>query len=131
LLLQGCSRDSTQPLPSKPPRYAETTGRRTVAEWLKVAKASDIAPGDAKAVDVGAKRIALFNIEGTYHAIDDTCTHRGGPLSEGIAVGTEVTCPWHGAVFDVTTGSVMGLPAPRRVASYAVRMEGDDIEIEL
>jgi nitrite reductase/ring-hydroxylating ferredoxin subunit len=46
-------------------------------------------------------------------------------------VGTEVTCPWHGAVFDVTTGSVMGLPASRRVASCAVRMEGDDIEVEL
>ena len=102
-----------------------------MAEWLKVAKTNDIAPGEAKAVDVGAKRIALFNIEGTYHAIDDTCTHRGGPLSEGIVVGTEVTCPWHGAVFDVTTGSVMGLPAPRRVASYAVRIEGEDIELEL
>jgi nitrite reductase/ring-hydroxylating ferredoxin subunit len=100
-------------------------------EFVKVAKTSDIAPGEAKAVHVGARRIAIFNIEGTYHAIDNTCTHRGGPLSEGIVVGTEVTCPWHGAVFDVTTGSVMGLPASRRVASYAVRMEGDDIEVEL
>jgi hypothetical protein len=80
LLLQGCSRDSTQPLPSKPPRYAETTGRRTVAEWLKVAKTNDIAPGEAKAVDIGARRIALFNIEGTYHAIDDTSALR---LSRG------------------------------------------------
>jgi nitrite reductase/ring-hydroxylating ferredoxin subunit len=50
-----------------------------VAEWVKVAKTNDIAPGEAKAVDVGARRIALFNIEGAYHAIDDTCTHRGGP----------------------------------------------------
>jgi nitrite reductase/ring-hydroxylating ferredoxin subunit len=65
-------------------------------------------------VDIGAKRIAIFNIDGTYHAIDDTCTHRGGPLSEGIVVGTEVTCPWHGAVFDVTTGSVLGPRAQRR-----------------
>jgi nitrite reductase/ring-hydroxylating ferredoxin subunit len=55
-------------------------------------------------VDVGAKRIAIFNIEGTYHAIDDKCTHRGGPLSEGIIVGTEVTCPWHGAVFNAREG---------------------------
>ena len=102
-----------------------------MAEWLKVAKTNDIAPGEAKALEVGVKRIAIFNIEGTYHAIDDTCTHRGGPLSEGIVVGTEVTCPWHGATFDVTTGRVLGLPAPRSVASYAVRIDGDEIEVEL
>jgi len=100
-------------------------------EFVKVAKTSDIAPGDAKAVDVGARRIAIFNIEGTYHAIGDTCTHRGGPLSEGMIVGTEVTCPWHGAVFDVTTGSVLGAPAPQDVAHYPVWIDGDDIELEL
>jgi len=77
-------------------------------EFVKVAKTSDIPPGEAKAVDIGAKRIAIFNVEGTYHAIYDTCTHRGGPLSEGMVAGNEVTCPWHGAVFDVTTGSVLG-----------------------
>jgi NAD(P)H-dependent nitrite reductase small subunit len=102
-----------------------------VAEWLKIAKASDIAPGEAKAVDVGARRIAIFNIEENYHAIDDTCTHRGGPLSEGMVVGTEVTCPWHGAVFDVTTGSVLGAPAPQDVTHYSVRVEDGDIEVEL
>ena len=102
-----------------------------MAEWLKVAKASDIAPGEARALDVGARRIAIFNIDETFYAIDDTCTHRGGPLSEGMVVGTEVTCPWHGAVFDVTTGSVLGAPAPRDVGHYAVRVDGDDIELEL
>ena len=102
-----------------------------MADFVKVARAGEIAPGEAKAVDLGAKRIAIFNIEGTYHAIDDKCTHRGGPLSEGMVVGNEVTCPWHGAIFDVTTGSVLGLPAPRSVASYEVRIEGDDIGLEL
>ena len=102
-----------------------------MAEFVKVAKASEIAPGEARAVEAGGKRIAIFNVEGTYHAIDDTCTHRGGPLSEGIVVGTEVTCPWHGAVFDVTTGSVLGPPAPKDVTRYAVRIEGDGIEIQL
>ena len=100
-------------------------------EFVKVAKTSDIPPGEAKAVDIGAKRIAIFNVEGTYHAIDDTCTHRGGPLSEGMVAGNEVTCPWHGAVFGVTTGSVLGLPAPRSVASYEVRIDGDDLGLEL
>jgi 3-phenylpropionate/trans-cinnamate dioxygenase ferredoxin component len=102
-----------------------------MAEWLKVAKTGEIAPGEAKGVDLGVTRIALFNIDGTFHAIDDTCTHKGGPLSKGMVMGKEVTCPWHGAVFDVTTGSVLGLPAPRSVAHYAVRIEGDDIEVEL
>ena len=100
-------------------------------EFVKVAKTGEIAPGEAKAVGVGARRIAIFNIEGTYHAIDDKCTHRRGPLSEGMVVGTEVTCPWHGAVFDVATGSVLVLPAPRSVANYAVLIDGDDIEVEL
>jgi nitrite reductase/ring-hydroxylating ferredoxin subunit len=102
-----------------------------MGEFKKVAKARDIAPGEAQEVDAGGKRIAIFNIDGSFHAIDDTCTHRGGPLSEGMVVGTEVTCPWHGAVFDVTSGAVRGAPAPRDVAHYPVRIEGEDIEVEL
>ena len=78
-----------------------------------------------------SKKIALFNVEGSLHAIDDTCTHRGGPLSEGMLVGNEVTCPWHGAVFDVTTGDVVGPPAPSSVTSYRVRIEDDDVEVEI
>jgi nitrite reductase (NADH) small subunit len=109
-----------------------STGRCAMGEFVKVAKAGDIDPGEARRVEANGKRIALFNIDGAFYAIDDTCTHRGGPLSEGMVVGTEVTCPWHGAVFDVTTGSVLGAPAPRDVARYAaVRVEGEDIEVEL
>lgn len=78
-----------------------------MGEFVKVAAAAEIPPGKARAVDAGGKRIALFNVDGTFHAIDDTCTHRGGPLSEGTVEGTEVTCPWHGAVFDVTSGTVL------------------------
>jgi nitrite reductase/ring-hydroxylating ferredoxin subunit len=102
-----------------------------MGEIVKVSKVGEIAPSEGKAVDAGGKRIALFNVDGTYHAIDDTCTHEGGPLSEGMLVGEEVTCPWHGAVFNVTSGAVLGPPAPRDVAHYAVRVTGDDIEVEL
>lgn len=102
-----------------------------MGEFIKVAMVGEIDPGEARRVEAGGKRIALFNIDGTFYAIDDTCTHRGGPLSEGMVVGTEVTCPWHGAVFDVTNGSVLGAPAPRDVDRYAVRVEGEDIEVEL
>jgi len=102
-----------------------------MAEFVKVAKTAEIALGQGKAVETGGKKIALFNINGTFYAIDDTCTHRGGSLSEGMVVGTEVTCPWHGAVFDVTTGSVLGTPARQDVAHYPVRVEGEDIEVQL
>ena len=102
-----------------------------MADFVKVARAGEIAPGEAKAVEAGGKKIAIFNIDGTFYAIDDTCTHRGGPLSEGMVVGTEVTCPCHGAVFDVTSGGVLGPPAPKDVTKYAVRVESEDIEVAI
>ena len=99
--------------------------------YVRVAKSSEIQPGTAKRIEAGGKRIALFNLDGAFHAIDDTCTHRGGPLSEGMLAGNEVTCPWHGAVFDVTTGDVISPPAPLGVAIYPVRIAGDDVEVEI
>ncbi len=82
-------------------------------------------------MEAGGKKIAIFNVEGTLFAIDDTCTHRGGPLSEGTVAGTEITCPWHGAIFDVTSGAVLGAPAPRDVERYEIRTVGEDIEVEI
>ena len=102
-----------------------------MAEFVKVAKSEDVAAGRGKMVEVSGRKIAVFNVGGAYHAIDDTCTHRGGPLSEGEIEGTKVTCPWHGAVYDVTTGEVLGPPAPKGVSRYNVRVSGNDIEIEI
>ena len=64
-------------------------------------------------------------------ALDNTCTHRGGPLTEGEISGHEVTCPWHGARFDVRTGEVVGPPAQQAVARYGVRVTESDIEVEM
>jgi nitrite reductase (NADH) small subunit len=102
-----------------------------MAGFVKVGTTGDIAPGQGKRVEVSGKKIALFNLDGTYHAIDDTCTHRGGPLSEGELSGNEVACPWHGAVFDVTTGNVLGPPAAKGVSRYNVRVSGESIEVEV
>lgn len=102
-----------------------------MAGFVKVAKTAEVASGQGKMVEVGGKKIALFNVAGTFYAIDDTCTHRGGPLSEGVLDGKQVTCPWHGAIFDVTTGEVLGPPAPKGVARYNVRVEGENIEVEI
>ena len=102
-----------------------------MAEFTKVASTADLAPGEAKCVEVAGKKIALFNLEGSFYAIDDTCTHRGGPLSEGEVSGEEVTCPWHGAIYNIKTGAVLGPPAARGVASYPVRVQGSDVEVEV
>ena len=102
-----------------------------MAGFVKVAKTDEISPGHGKLVEAGGKKIALFNVEGTFNAIDDTCTHVGGPLSEGSLDGKEVTCPWHGAIYDVTSGEVLSPPAPQGVARYDVRVEGTDIEVEI
>ncbi len=102
-----------------------------MAGFVKVAKTGDVALGSAKMVEVSGKKIAIFNVDGKYYAIDNTCTHRGGPLAEGALEGKEVTCPWHGAVFDVTTGEVLGPPAPKPVSRYEVRVSGKDIEVEV
>ena len=102
-----------------------------MAQFIKVASTAVLAPGTAKCVEVAGKKIALFNLERTFYAIDDTCTHRGGPLSEGEVSGEEVTCPWHGAIYNIKTGEALGPPAPRGVARYAVRVQGADVEVEV
>jgi nitrite reductase/ring-hydroxylating ferredoxin subunit len=100
-------------------------------EFKKVAKTEDIPAGQASLVEVSGKEIALFNVGGSFHAIDNTCTHVGGPLCEGEIEGNEVTCPWHGAMFDVTTGQVLGPPAATSVNRYNVRVDGADVEVEV
>lgn len=100
-------------------------------EPIKVATVQDLTPGQGKLVQAGGKEIALFNIGGGFFAIDDSCTHAGGPLSDGFLKDHTVTCPWHGSQFDVHTGQVLGGPARENVASYKVKVEGDEIILEL
>jgi nitrite reductase/ring-hydroxylating ferredoxin subunit len=102
-----------------------------MGKFVKVGQASELSPGQAKYVEAEGKQIALFNVGGAFYAIDNTCTHTGGPLAEGMLEGEEVECPWHGARFNVKTGTVLGPPAGSNVASYPVRVNGADIEIEL
>lgn len=102
-----------------------------MGEFVKVARTDEIAPGEGKMVAVNGKKIALFNVGGAFYAIDDTCAHRGGPLSQGEVQGTTVTCPWHGAQYDLQTGNVLSPPAPQGVRNYKVVVEGDDIKIEV
>lgn len=100
-----------------------------MAEFVKVAKRSEIEPGQARLVEAQGKQIALFNVGGQFCALDNNCTHRGGPLADGELSGYEVTCPLHGARFDVRTGEVLGPPAEEAVACYSVRVSGEDVEV--
>lgn len=96
-----------------------------------IAKASDTPPGTISVHEVGELRIALCNVNGRFYAIDDVCTHDGGPLDQGELDGELVECPRHGARFDVTTGRPMTLPAVRPVKTYAVTVDGDDVRVEI
>jgi nitrite reductase/ring-hydroxylating ferredoxin subunit len=102
-----------------------------MADFISIATIDEVSPGQAKLVEVNGNEIALFNIGGQFYAIDNNCTHVGGPLCEGEISGTEVTCPWHGATFDVTTGRVLGPPAVEAVNRYNLRITGGNIEIEV
>ena len=101
-----------------------------MGEMAKVAKVNDLTPGKAMSVQVAGQKVALFNIDGSYYAIGDSCTHVGGSRSQGEVDGKVVTCPLHGARFDVTTGGVLGPPAGTDVPCYKVQVDGDDIKIE-
>lgn len=102
-----------------------------MAKLVKVAPTKDLPPGQAAAFDVEGQRVALFNVAGTYYAIEDTCPHAGGPLSEGSVEGCKVTCPWHGADFDLKTGAVLGPPAFEGVKAFKVLVESDEIKVEV
>jgi nitrite reductase/ring-hydroxylating ferredoxin subunit len=76
-----------------------------MANFVKVAQTDEIPAGQGKCVEVNGQRIAIFNVDGTFYAIDDVCQHQGGPLGEGEVDGKIVTCPRHGWEYDVTTGA--------------------------
>jgi len=101
-----------------------------MANFVKVAEIGDIPPGTGKCVEVNGKEIAVFNVGGSFHAIDNTCIHRGGPLAEGELDGATVTCPWHGWQYDVTTGRNV-TDDSTGVDRYEVKVEGGGILIDL
>jgi 3-phenylpropionate/trans-cinnamate dioxygenase ferredoxin subunit len=100
-----------------------------MTEFITVAQAADLKPGELTCVRVGRKRVALANVDGEFFAFDDTCTHEEASLSEGELFSDVVECPLHGAAFNVRTGAVESFPATEPVATYAVRVEGGQIQV--
>ncbi len=99
-----------------------------MSSFVSVATTADIGPGEAKAYVVGEREIALFNVDGQFYAIENACPHQGGPLAEGFIDGPQVTCPWHGWCFDVTTGK-MTLGDYSAVDAFDVQIEGSTVSV--
>lgn len=96
----------------------------------RVCSVSEIPEGEVRVVECGERSLALSNVDGELYAIDNVCTHDGGPLGEGRLQRGRVICPRHGAAFDAKTGAALTLPAVRGVAAYDVNVEGDDVFVE-
>jgi nitrite reductase/ring-hydroxylating ferredoxin subunit len=99
-----------------------------MADYVRVAGTEEVPAGSGKVVRAGGRLLALFNVDGTFYALDNTCLHRGGPVGEGDLEGRVVTCPWHGFQYDVTTGrnvfdSEVGLE------TFPVRVTDGDVEV--
>lgn len=101
-----------------------------MAEFVKVAKKSEIPSETGKYVEVKGREIALFKIEDKVYAIDHICAHQGGPLAEGGTDGAVVTCPWHGWQYDVKTGECTLNPSVKQ-ETFPVKEEGEDIFVQI
>ena len=102
-----------------------------MSEFVRVANVTEIPLGGRKLVDIDGRAIAIFNIDGQLCAIDDVCTHDGGPLADGQLHGREIECPRHGARFDVCTGAALCMPAFEPVATHEVKVVGDDVLVRV
>ena len=103
-----------------------------MADYVKVAQKKDLAPGSVKTVIVSGKAIAVANVDGEFFALDDACTHRGCSLGgEGMVEGKTLVCGCHGAKFDLTDGRVLALPATIPLKTYPVKIEGEEVLVEV
>lgn len=101
-----------------------------MANFVKVARVEDIQPGEKRIYEVDGILVVLVNLNGEFYAIEDTCTHDGGPLGEGEMQNGHLICPRHGARFDIRTGAALSLPAVDPTPIYEVRVQDGDIYVE-
>lgn len=104
-----------------------------MSDFLPVAKVTEVADPGSMLVEVGDRLVVLIHAAGHFYALDDVCTHDGGPLSDGpldAAHGT-IACPRHGAKFDIKTGAAVTMPATKPTISHEVKLEGDQVFVRL
>ena len=98
-------------------------------DFVTVARADELSPGEMKLVEVAGEEVVLANVDGSYYAFGNECTHVGGPLVEGDLMGDQVACPWHNTIFDVKTGQPVSGPGKEPVPTYEVRVENGEIRV--
>ena len=102
----------------------------TAERSVRIGRAADVPPGEGRVLEAGGRTLAVFNVDGVFYAIDNECSHRGGPLGEGDLEGTVVLCPWHAWRWDVTTGANVNNPAVK-VGCYRVREQDGSLFVDL
>lgn len=100
-----------------------------MSDWITVAKAGELAPGQWRVVDAEDAQIVVFNLDGEYFAIEDLCTHDGGQLTGGSIEGGEIVCPRHGARFCIRTGAALTAPAYEATTKFPVRVANGEIQV--
>ena len=104
-----------------------------MSDFVAVAKTSEIPDSSSQLVEVEDRLLVLIHAAGHFYALDDVCTHDGGPLSDG-PIGVEdksIACPRHGAKFNIETGAAMTMPATKRTRSHEVKVEGEHVLVRL
>ena len=96
-----------------------------------VGSTTGVPSGGAIAVNAGGEIVAVFNVDGEFHAISDTCSHAYASLSEGDLDGCYVMCPLHGSEFDVRTGKALTLPATSPVETFPIEVEDGDLIVTI
>lgn len=98
--------------------------------FVRVANTNDLKPGECKSVKCNDREIALFNVAGVFHAVENICPHKGGPLGDGTLDGENVSCPWHGWRFNVVTGVSPVMPTAH-LKKFEVKIDGEDVLVNI
>ncbi len=98
-------------------------------EFVRVASASEVPPGGMKIVEVNDQEVVIANIDGKLVCFSNECTHRGGPMGEGVLEGDVVECPFHAGQFNAITGEVVGPPPDEPLPTYEVQVDGDEVSV--
>jgi len=112
-------------------RWSERVAEGSPGQAVPVASAGDLEPGQMRLVHANGRRVVLARDETGHAACADRCTHKGGPLADGVLVCGLVVCPWHGSTFDVRTGAVKSGPAEHPIETYRVEESAADVKLVL
>ncbi len=102
-----------------------------MSEFIKVAKLSEITENEIHLHEVDDRLVILIRTGENIYCIDDVCTHDGGTLSDGTLDDCRISCPRHGAQFDVKTGEALTMPATEPTGSHAVKVDGEDVYVKI